>query len=217
MFGWISQNVLDKTISRGPDDPYGYVQTSPRWSTVPPGWCELCMTPFDWAPGPELPPPPFSPTEKEAGEGGERKKKKTASLSCEWWVAAMGDILPSLFLSPLSHCFHCLSLSFFLLHCLDTFLSLSHFIHLSLHPSTPQVISLSLLCCFASSFSTPSSPLFPHPRRPPWFFFVCCHSFSLLFFSPLYAPPLTHTHTTHTHTHTIVPHSVLSSSLAPVM
>lgn len=85
---------------------------------------------------------------------------------------------PPLSLSPT---IQLLSLSlFFLLLCLDTFLS--RFFHLSLHPSTPLVISLSLLCCFASSFSTPLPFL-------PWFFFVCCHSF----FPPLYAPPHTHT------------------------
>lgn len=46
----------------------------------------------------------LSPTEgrgKEGETGGGGGEKKTASLGCEWWVAAMGDILPSLFLSLL--------------------------------------------------------------------------------------------------------------------
>lgn len=73
------------------------------------------------------------------------------------------------------HCFPTAFTLFSLPHCPDTFHS--RFIHLSLHPSTPQVISLSLLCYFASSFFHSLIP--PSPWLPA-FFFVCCHSPFLL-------------------------------------
>lgn len=134
-------------------------------------------------------------------------------MSDEWqpWVTSSPLSLPSATqLLSLS-----LRLCFFFFIALILF-SLALFT--SLHPSTPQVISLSLLCCFASSFSTPS---YPSPLFPLWFFFVYCQSpFLLFFFSPLYAPPaiasfsvpppfpLTHTQT-HKHMHN-------SASLCPV-
>lgn len=140
-------------------------------------------------------------------------------MSDEWqpWVTSSPLSLPSATqLLSLS-----LRLCFFFFIALILF-SLALFT--SLHPSTPQVISLSLLCCFASSFSTPS---YPSPLFPLWFFFVYCQSPFLLFFFHPFMPLLLlllflspslslHTHR-HTSTCTIVPRSVLSSSLAMVL
>lgn len=131
----------------------------------------------------KLCPPPLS-HRKEAGGEEEGEEKKTASLSSEWWVAAMGDILPSF--SPLRYptAFTVSPTLFFLLHCLDTFLS--RFIHLSpsLNPSSHFSFTPLLLCLlfFHSLISLP-------PLSSLVLFCLLSVSFSPLFFSPLYAPP----------------------------
>lgn len=149
----------------------------------------------------KLCPPPLSHRKEAGGEEEGEERKKTASLSSEWWVAAMGDILPSF--SPLCYpTAFTVSLSlFFLLHCLDTFLS--RFIHLSpsLNPSSHFSFTPLLLCLlfFHSLISLP-------PLSSLVLFCLLSVSFSPLFFTPLcpscycffFCPPLpfpSHTHT----------------------
>lgn len=84
---------LHTNISLEEDSP-----TWTMWTLYDPVWLGAGRTPS----------PSTLSHGKEAGKG-----KKIASLNCEWWVAAMGDIPPPLFLSPpLSNCFHCLSFFF---------------------------------------------------------------------------------------------------------
>lgn len=151
-------------------------QTFPRWRTVPPGGCELWMTPLGW---PRLPPP--LPRKRS----GRREKNSVIKL---WVMSGSHGWHPLSFPLPHYATAFTVSFSFFFSIALILF-ALALFT--SLHPSTPQVISLSLFCYFASSFSTP-----PHSTVRFCLLPLSCSAFftppSIAFSAPPLPCPHTH-------------------------